>query len=64
MSVVVALPTRFAVESAWDRFAALARLAIDDPRLLVDRDHQEATQRAWVKFRDLYAAWWPEAPKC
>lgn len=64
MADVIALPTRLAVDTAWDRFAALAKRAMDDPRLLIDREHQEATVRAWATFRDLYAAWWPEAPKC
>ena len=51
------LPTRTAVEAAWNRYAALCRVVANDPELLADTDQQAALQRAEQRFETAYYKW-------
>ena len=56
VSNVVTLPTEAAIERAWDRYCAIAREVVDNPSLLIDRDHCERFAEAWGEWRDLFLA--------
>jgi hypothetical protein len=43
-------------DQAWERYRALAQATLDNPRLSVDRQHSQATIRAWERFRRAYLA--------
>ena len=57
MGVVAILPTRQAVDDAWERYAALMRPIVDDPALLLDRPFSEELAIAWADWRDLWVVW-------
>lgn len=58
MSAAVAtLPTRNAVDKAFDRYAALVREQNVNRELLTDIDHNIKIARAWSNWRDLFLAW-------
>jgi hypothetical protein len=44
-----------AVEAAWERHRALAAAIITNPRLLLDRNHMEASALAERAFRSIFA---------
>jgi hypothetical protein len=56
VSALAFLPTQAAVDAAWERYAALATQMRDDPRLLADRAHVEATTRAHREFTEAFNA--------
>lgn len=43
-----------ALDDLWHDYSALARAQIDDPLLLVDREHVQATLRAYQRFAEAY----------
>lgn len=56
-SAVAILPTRNAVDAAFDVYCALVQEQRDEPALLVDVDHNIKIARAWAEWRDLFLAW-------
>ena len=55
-ATVHTLPTRVAVDDAWERYAALTREAIADPRRFLDREFMQSQARARADFEELYLA--------
>ncbi|WP_375249526.1 hypothetical protein [Sphingomonas sp.] len=53
---VVPLPTQATAEAAWDRYAALVKETAEDPSLLLNRTHVEATILAHEIFRRAFIA--------
>jgi ABC-type hemin transport system ATPase subunit len=45
---------RLTPDEAWDQYASLQRMVIDEPQLSVDRHHCHSTLSAWRRFSDLY----------
>lgn len=57
MSAEVAqLPTRPAIERAWDRYVALIDAVRRNDALRTDLAHQQAIATAWEHWRDLFLA--------
>ena len=54
---VTALPTRTNIDQLWDRYSEIARRAVDNPELLIDRKYCEEFASAWTDFRDAYSRW-------
>lgn len=57
MNAVAIIPTEAAVEAAWQRYNALAREVVDNPRLLLDRQHCEAFTIARAEWERAFLAW-------
>jgi hypothetical protein len=51
------LPTKTAVEAAFNRYAALCRVVANDPELVADADQQAALDRAEKRWTEAYYAW-------
>ena len=47
-------PAVSAVDEAWTDYQVLAQAMLDSPRLAIDRQHCEATARAWATWRDAF----------
>ncbi|WP_374139525.1 hypothetical protein [Sphingomonas sp.] len=57
MGAVIQIPVQSNVEVLWERYSALIRERQDNPDLLADRIHSEATVRAWRTWSDAFQAW-------
>lgn len=55
-TAVAILPTDAAIEAAWERYTEIARRVVDEPELLLDRDHCAEFSLAWADYRDLTLA--------
>lgn len=53
MSLAV-LPTKLAVEAAWDDYVRLVREREVDPSLMTDIDHSIMIVRAWRRWFDAF----------
>lgn len=51
---ILQMPTRAAVDAAWNTYTDLVRRQVDDARLLLDLEHQQDVARAWAGWRDLF----------
>lgn len=51
------LPTKVAVEAAWERYAALCRVVANDPELFADEHQQRALENAERRWTSAYCAW-------
>ena len=51
---VIPIAPQSRVDEAWDEYAALRRLELDRPELLLDRAHVNATIRAHERYRALF----------
>lgn len=56
MSAVAVLPTRPAVEAAWERYRILASPLVDDPTLALNRQHMERLALAEREWKDAFLA--------
>lgn len=41
-------------QTAWDEYQALGKAAVDNPCLMLDKDHCEAMSLAWSRWRSLF----------
>lgn len=57
MAHLSTIPTKAAVERAWERYAALSRAINDDPQSRDDPVMRHALGRAHDRFVNLYADW-------
>ena len=57
MGAVIHIPVQSNVEVLWERYSGLIRERQDNPDLLADRSHSEATIRAWQAWSAAFAAW-------
>ena len=56
MGAILPFPRQKPLDEAWDRYAALVRASQNDPDLAADREHIEATWRAYRRFGELFSA--------
>lgn len=50
------IPTTANADAAWERYSEIAKRAVDDPKLLLNRAHCEEFTRRWEEWRDLFLA--------
>jgi len=55
-NVIPFVPTEKALDAAWAEYQRLARMAVENSDLLVDRSHNEETLRAYKRFQALFLA--------
>lgn len=53
---VAHLPTRAAIDRAWERYVGLVQTSRTDERLRTDLSHQQSIATAWEEWRDLFLA--------
>lgn len=51
------IPTKEAVTTAWERYAALVQAVANDPFLLADEDQRKALERAQERWASAFVAW-------
>lgn len=51
---VTSLHTRTNIDQLWERYAAIAREAIEDPRIMLNRERSQELAGAWEDWRDAY----------
>jgi hypothetical protein len=56
MGAILPFPRQKPLNEAWNHYAALVRASQRDPDLAADRDHIEATWRAYRRFGELFSA--------
>lgn len=54
MSVMTPIPSPSPADLAWEEYAALIRAMDENPALRLDRQHVQASLRAYARFRDIF----------